>query len=204
MRQTRKICRLLQNPHFTHPGGQNVKSPVNSSYDNHAMETVTLSFRYAEQDYARALRAHYASRLRLPLDIAVVVGVAALGAYESSSGSRGLGITLLSISGIFALMLVAAFMIVPKIAFRSQPKFRDDYSLSFSPQGIHFRTAHIDSDLQWGVYTSALIDAYSFILYYGSQQFTVVPRRVFHDISQLQTFERLLAQKVSNVLNKTK
>ena len=37
------------------------------------METVNLSFRYAEQDYVRAMRAHYVSRLRLPLDIAVIV-----------------------------------------------------------------------------------------------------------------------------------
>jgi hypothetical protein len=43
------------------------------------------------------------------------------------------------------------------------------------------------------MYTSALIDAYSFMLYYGSEQFTVIPKRVFQDISQRQTFEKLLA-----------
>jgi len=168
------------------------------------METVNLSFRYAEEDYVRAMSAHYAARLRLPLDIAVIVGVAVFGAYEWRSGLHGFGITLLCVSGIFALMLVAAFAIIPRISFRSQPKLRDDYSLRFSPQGIHFRTAHIDSELQWGMYTSALVDAYSFILYYGSQQFTVIPKRVFPDVSQRQTFERLLAQNVSHVVDKTK
>ncbi len=168
------------------------------------METVNLSFRYAEQDYVRAMRAHYASRLRLPFDIAVIVGVAIVGAYEWRSGAHGFGITLLCVSGILALMLVAAFAVIPTIAFRSQPKFRDDYSLSFSPQGIHFQTAHIDSDLKWGMYTSALVDTYSFILYYGSQQFTVVPKRVFQDVSQRQTFEQLLVQNVSKVVDKTK
>src|SRR4029077_890140 len=153
------------------------------------METVNLSFRYAELDYVRAVRAHYASRLRLPLDVAVIVGVAVVGAYEWRSGSHGFGITLISVSGIFALMLVAAFAVIPTIAFRRQLKFRDDYSLSFSPQGIHFQTAHIDSDLKWGMYTGALVDAYSFILYYGSQQFTVIPKRVFQNASQRQTFE---------------
>ena len=168
------------------------------------METVNLSFRYAEQDYVRALRAHYASRLRLPLDIAVIVGVAVVGAYEWSVGSHGFGITLLCVSGIFALMLIAAFAVIPTIAFRRQLKFRDEYSLTFSPQGIHFQTANIDSDLKWGMYTGALVDAYSFILYYGSQQFTVVPKRVFRDISQRQTFEQLLVRNVSKVVDKTK
>lgn len=167
------------------------------------MGTVNLSFRYAERDYVRALRAHYASRLRLPLDIAVIVGVAIIGAYEWRSGSHGLGLTFLCMSGIFALMLFAAFAVIPTIAFRRQPKFRDDYSLSFSPQGIHFQTAHIDSDLKWSMYTSALVDPYSFILYYGSQQFTVIPKRVFRDVSQRQTFEQLLLENVSKVVNKT-
>lgn len=167
------------------------------------METVDLTFRYAEKDYVRAMRAHYASRLRLPLDIVVIVVLTALGVYEWQSGSRGFGIGLLCVSGLFVLMIVAAFAIIPRIAFRSEPKFRDDYSLRFSPQGIHFRTAHIDSDLQWGMYTGALVDAYSFILYYGSRQFTVVPKRVFQDGSQRQTFERLLVQNVLNVVDKT-
>jgi hypothetical protein len=168
------------------------------------MESVNLSFRYVEQDYVRAMRTHYASRLRLPLDIAVTAGVVICGAYEARSGSRGLGIALLGVSGLFALMLVAAFTILPKIAFRSQPKLRDDYSLRFSPQGIHFRTEHIDSHLQWGMYTRALVDVYSFIFYYGSHQFTVIPKRVFQDVLQRQEFERLLEQNVSNVVDQTK
>jgi hypothetical protein len=168
------------------------------------METVNLSFRYVEQDYVRALRAHYAARLRLPLDIAVIVGLAVLGIRETQSGSRGFGISMLAVSGISAVMLLAAFAVIPKIVFRSQPKFRDDYSLTFSPQGIHFRTANIDSDLQWSLYTSALVDEHSVILYYGSRQFTVVPKRVLQDVSQRQIFEHLLVQNVSKIVDKTK
>ena len=168
------------------------------------MEAVDLSFHYTEQDYVRAMRAHYGSRLRLPLDIAVILGVGVLGTYEVWSGSYDFGLAMLCVSSIFALILLAAFSVFPRIAFRRQPKLRDDYALRFSPQGIHFRTAHIDSKLQWNIYTSALVDAYSFILYYGSQQFTIIPTRVFQDISQRRAFEQLLAQNVSNVVDKTK
>jgi len=169
-----------------------------------AMETVTLNFRYAETDYVRATRAHYASRLRLPLDIAVVIGAAALGAYELRSGSGGLGIAMLALSGLFAFMLVAAFALIPRIAFRREPKFRDDYTLTFSPQGIHFQTAHIDSDLQWSLYNRALVDAHSFILYHGSQQFTVIPKRVFQDTAQREAFENLVAHSIPNIVLKAK
>jgi len=168
------------------------------------METVNLSFRYAEEDYVRAMRTHYAERLRLRLDLAVIVVVAVLGAYQWHTGSRGFGITLLCVSGIFALILVAAFAVIPIVAFRREPKFRDDYSLNFSQQGIHFQTAHIDSALKWDLYTSALVDAYSFILYYGSNQFTVIPKRVFQNGSQRQAFEQLLAQNIARIVYKTK
>jgi hypothetical protein len=168
------------------------------------METVHLSFRYTEQDYVRAMRAHYASRLRLPFDINNILLVAFVGAYEWELGAQGFGITLLCVSGILALKLVAPFAVIPIITFRSQPKYRDDYSLSFSPQGIHLQTTHIDSDFKWDEYTSALVDEHSFILYCGSQQFTIVPKRVFQDVSQRKSFEQLLVQNVSKVVDKTK
>src|SRR5882724_2865656 len=136
--------------------------------------TVNLSFRYSEIDYVRAFRAHYASRLRLRLDIIITVVVAGIGAYLWRLPSlHWLGLACVIVAVAFALMLVAAFTVIPRLTFRREPKFRDDYSLTFSPEGIHFRTAHIDSKLQWSLYSHALKDGDSFVLYYGSQQFTI-------------------------------
>jgi YcxB-like protein len=173
-------------------------------YDVRRMENVNLSFRYTQMDYVKAMRAHYASRLRLPLDIAAVFGAAALGAYELWSGSHITGVVMLALAGFFVMMLLAAFFVIPVLTFRSEPRFRDEYALSFSQQGIHFRTAHIDSDLQWTLYTRVLVDASSFILYYGSRQFTVVPRRAFQDDAQRLMFERMLAKHAAKVVDRTK
>jgi hypothetical protein len=166
------------------------------------MDTVSLSFRYSENDYVRAMRAHYATRLRVPLDIAVVIGAAALGAYFLYSGLHWPGIVLMCLSGILALLLIAAFAVIPHIVFRRELKFRDENSLIFSPKGIHFRREHIDSELQWSLYSRVLIDKHSFLLYYGSQSFTIIPTRVFQTAVQRETFERLLAQNVPKVVRK--
>jgi len=152
----------------------------------------------------RCVRAHYASRLRLPLDLVATIVLAGIGVYEWRSGSPVFGIILLCISGAFAILLIAAFTVIPHYSFRRQPKFRDEYSLTFSPEGIHFRTAHIDSQLQWSLYSHALKDGHSFVLYYGSQQFTIIPRRVFENATQSETFERLLTQNVPKVVDRTK
>ena len=164
---------------------------------------INLSFRYAENDYVRAMRAHYASQLRLPLDILVIIVLIGVGAYLWRSPSlHWLAVAGISLAVVFALMLIAAFRVIPTVAFRREPKFRDDYSLAFSPEGIHFRTAHIDSQLQWSMYSRVLIDAHSYVLYYGSRQFTVIPKRVFQSADQRQAFEQMLTERSSNIVRR--
>ncbi len=166
-------------------------------------ETVSLLFRYAESDYVRALRAHYSSRLRVRLDIVAAIVAALLGAYSwRSPDYHWLSVICVTASVVFLLILFAAFVVIPPLAFRSEAKFRDDYSLTFSPDGIHFRTAHIDSQLQWNMYSRALIDEHSYVLYYGSRQFTVIPKRVFQNAEQQQVFEKLLTQHVSKIVRR--
>ena len=163
-------------------------------------ETVNLSFRYLESDYVLALRAHYASKLRLPLDIAAVIVLPLVGVYLwHSPDLHWLGVTCVVTFAVFVLILIASFTVIPPLIFRSQPKFQDDYSLTFSPEGIHFRTAHIDSQLQWSMYSRALVNAHSFLLYYGSRQFTVIPKRVFQSAEQQQIFEKLLTRHIAEI-----
>ncbi|PYT60012.1 MAG: hypothetical protein DMG35_12805 [Acidobacteria bacterium] len=165
--------------------------------------TIHLSFRYSELDYVRAMRAHYASRLRLKLDVAVAVVTTLLGVYLwQSRDSRLWGIGLVCLSAVLVLMLVATFGVIPKLIFRREPKFRDEYSLTFSPEGIHFRTAHINSQLQWAMYSRALVDPHSFILYHGTHSFSVIPKRVFETTEKLAAFEQLVSEKIPEISKK--
>jgi hypothetical protein len=149
------------------------------------------------------MRAHYASRLRLWLNIVAIVVTGISGVYLWQSASlHWLSVTSDSISVAFVLFLVAAFIVIPPLAYRREPKFRDEYSLTFSQEGIHFNTAHIDSQLQWGIYSRALVDAHSYVLYYGTGLFTVIPKRVFQSSEQQKAFEQLLVQHVPKIVTK--
>jgi len=166
---------------------------------------IRLSFHYRESDYVRAVRAHLYSRLRLWLDIAGIIIVAGLGAlFWKSSDPQWLGVTAVVVALGFAVFLIAGFTIIPSIAFRREPKFRDDYSLNFSREGIHFRTSHLDSHLEWAMYSRALIDANSYILYYGSRHFTVIPTRAFESAEQRQAFDRLVTAHVPEIVRRGK
>ena len=102
----------------------------------------------------------------------------------------------------YFLLLLAAFVVGPQLAFRLEPKYRDDYSLTFSAEGIQFRTVHVDSQLQWSLYSRALVDAYSYILYYGPRTFTIIPKRVIQSPEQQKAFEQMLAQHVPKIISK--
>jgi len=168
-----------------------------------ANSTISLSFRYLKSDIVRAMRSHYASHLRPRLDIVMAVGLAALGAYFwRSPSSHWFGVLFVGASAVFGLILVAAFLVIPPLAFRYQPKFRDEYSLTFSPEDIHFQTAHVDSHLEWGIYLRVLVDAHSYLLYWGSRTFTIIPKRIFQNTEQQGAFEQLLAECVPKIVRK--
>lgn len=165
--------------------------------------TVSLIFRYHQRDYSRAMRAHYATRHRLWLDIPLITVVAGLGLYlwrfPDLHGS-GIFFVCIGIGTVFALQLIWAFLVMPILVFRSQPEILGEYQLTFSPQGIHFHTEHIDSELKWSLYTRALVDANTYVLYYGARTFTVIPKRVFQSVDQRGSFEELLKQNVKRVV----
>ncbi len=63
------------------------------------------------------------------------------------------------------------------IEFRTNPKFREEYQLTFSTESLHFRTATIDSTLKWTMYTGFLETSKAFILVYGKRMYTIIPKR---------------------------
>lgn len=110
--------------------------------------TINLTFRYLEVDYVRAVRAHFASPFQWQFDAAAAIAVFAVGfLLWQSFDLDWLGVAAMTLSVAFGLWLVALFAVAPRWAFRRERKFRDEYTLSFSPEGVHFRTANIDSRL---------------------------------------------------------
>jgi 4-amino-4-deoxy-L-arabinose transferase-like glycosyltransferase len=164
--------------------------------------TVQLTFCYAEKDYVQAVRAHHASRLRWRLIIFLLIVVIGAGIYILRSNRNDwFGVVILSSAVLLALLFAALYFIMPRLNFRREPKFRDEYSMTFSPDGIRFRTAHIDSQLQWSIYSRVLIIPDSYLLYYGMYNFTLVPKQAFQSAEQEQAFATLLAQHVPEIVS---
>jgi len=168
------------------------------------MEPVRLTFRYTERDFVRAYRLHFRHKLRLKTDIAVVTAVTLFGGFLwNSSGVRDYAIVMFCCSAILVGLLFTAFVIVPPRLYQREPKHRDEYSLVFASDRIQFHTIHIDSNIEWELYTHAIVDANSYNLYYGSSSLSIIPTRVFESSEQRNSFDQLISQKIPKISRKS-
>ena len=105
--------------------------------------------------------------------------------------------TASAVSAVFLVLLGLAHFVIPVVAFRHQPKLHEEYLLRFAPEGIHFKTASIDSRIEWKLYRELVSDEHTHLLLYGKNGFTAVPRRVFPSPEQDQGFVELVRARVT-------
>jgi hypothetical protein len=163
--------------------------------------TVQLTFRYEEIDYVRAFRTMTMSRKRLWIDLAVMAPCIALGIYfRIIRPEVSTGWFLIGCASVYTLVLALLWHVVPRVAFRQDPKRRDEYFLAFSPEGIHFRTGQADSHLQWSFYYQAIVTSHAYLLVYGKRHFSVIPKRVFRNAEEQGEFEKLLTTHIPKII----
>ena len=140
--------------------------------------SVDATFIIGRDEYIRAIRRHYRSQLSLTRD--VIGGLVALcaGLYLLLATQQFALSLFLIIPGALLLGLVVyALTLLPSMLYRSQPKLKSEYRLHFDDSGIGFRTNDIHAHLKWQMYHSWLHDDEFYILYHGTRDLSVIPRR---------------------------
>ena len=89
---------------------------------------------------------------------------------------------------------------LPRRRFRGDPKFRDEYNLSFTDAGIDFKTVHMSSTVAWDFYTRVLENDRLYVMVYGKNMhaLSVIPKRAFGDSQQESTFRQLLRRHLDS------
>jgi YcxB-like protein len=91
----------------------------------------------------------------------------------------------------------------PRRVFRKDSKFRDEYALTFSEEGIALKTHQIDSKLAWSLYKQVLENKSLYVLVYDAPArmvMTVVPKRVFRHAGEELEFRELVHRKIDQSL----
>jgi hypothetical protein len=160
--------------------------------------TVDLRFQYTEDEYVAALRIYMLRSTRLRLAFVLSLFLLVMGLLSAVAGVySGFSFLLIAFSVAYLMVILMAFTVIPQKRFRADPKFRDEYFLQFSEDGIRLQTAQIDSTVQWSLYTKFIESGRFYLLVYGENMISVVPKRAFSDSSEEIVFRDLLRRKIA-------
>ncbi|HKQ52141.1 MAG TPA: YcxB family protein [Pyrinomonadaceae bacterium] len=159
-------------------------------------EVVNLQFKYTEEEYVAATRLYMrrSKKFLFRLALCSVYIVACIFLLSWLEVAAELLILFVTASFIPPILFVLGFFVLPRQRFRRDPKFRDQYFLQFSDDGIQFKTAQIDAALQWSLYNQVWEDERFYILVYGEHMISVIPKRAFAGAAQESAFRQLLGR----------
>jgi hypothetical protein len=159
-------------------------------------DPIHVAFRYTEEQYAAGVRLHLAKRFRWRIDAPIAAGVVVLGVVALAAGWGIVGPIAMSAGALYLCILALGWFWLPVRQYRAQPKLHDEYRLTFSEEGIAFETEHVASTLAWSTYQRAVADATTYLLYYGEDAFTVLPRAAFRGPDDEARFGELVERKI--------
>jgi hypothetical protein len=161
-------------------------------------QSISVTFRYSEEEYVKATRIYYSKALKLKFDIFLCISMIIVGSFFSVKYGYSAIWMFAIFAGIgFLGFLYYAFNILPKTRFRQEPKFHNDYTLVFSEDGIDFKTDHLDSKVEWSYYKYVWESNEFYQIFYGKGLYTLVPKRIFQSSDEEKLFRHMLESKIS-------
>lgn len=161
------------------------------------VKSIDLRFQYTDNEYADAIKCYYLSLVNVKLDIIFSIFFVCIGSFFWLTGSESIiNKIVIFPASILLLMLIFVIYINPKKTFRQQPKFQNEYNISFSVEGIHFQTENINSSIEWNHYLKTIENKRFFYLVYGKNMFTIVPKRSFMNDEEEALFREMVNEKI--------
>jgi len=157
------------------------------------MEQVDIKFQYTEQEYAKAVRKYLLvtdTIKKLDLVLAII-GVPCALVYFFLASYNWFSILLLVCAVLFTGFIGLQYLYAPVLTFRKTPKFKEEYHLTFTAEGILFETATIHSELKWDAYTAFWESEDCYYLVQEEHIYTILPKRVFGNDAEKLAFERM-------------
>jgi hypothetical protein len=128
-----------------------------------------------------------------------IVGILLLlyGVYSMvTAGVHWLAILFIALAPCEWFNLLSTHRLKAYLGSKWNPKFREQFEVTFTQQGIHFSTPTIDSHIDWTFYHYVLEDDQLFLLVYGKWMYSVIPKRAFANASERDAFRDLMRQMI--------
>jgi YcxB-like protein len=162
-------------------------------------ETVSLRFKYTEEEWVAASRLYIMGQPTLLLRFgAMFLLLAVCVVFFTLISEVVMSLFLLSVAFVLFSFVLALFFLMPRQRFRSDPRFQDEFFMEFTDEAIRFQTPHVDSKLSWSLYTRVLENERFFVLLYGKGMITVIPKRAFTAHHQETAMREMLGRKLGH------
>ena len=162
-------------------------------------DAVNLHFKYTEEEWMAASRLYVLRQPRILLRLGVgfllfSLAVAILAALNDAI----LPFIFLSLITVLIAFAWAIFFALPRQRFRNDPRFRDEFFLEFAENEIRFKTPHLESKYDWSLYTGVIENERFYVLIYGKDMITAIPKRALKTPAQETLFRDMLRRKIMN------
>src|ERR1700749_752834 len=159
--------------------------------------SIHLSFDYTKEEYMRAVRMHFERTYHTRFNFSLGVVVVLLGVMVLALGVDALFPTVCIAVGVVLLALTyIAHFVTRRRYYEANPKLRERYELDFSDEGILFRSKGAESRIKCGLYSKVWETAEFYMLVYGKDMFSVIPKRAFRDDAQEKAFREMLRRRL--------
>ena len=159
-------------------------------------EIISLRSKYTEEEYVSATR-HYLMRATdFLFQLVVSALLAGVFLVLLTDLQSVIAFILMFVGAIRLFVWLLALFVMPGQRFRGEPKFKDEYFLQFSDDGIQFKTAQVDALIQWGLYRKVLENDKFYLLIYGKNMLSVIPKRAFASTNEEAAFGEMLGRNL--------
>ena len=158
------------------------------------METIVIRFKPELRDQIRASVVNYrAGALRICDRVAGTAALVAGLALFLVSGWPWWSLAVFCFIGFAEWSDIChAHTLGAWLHFKRNRKFRDEYTVTFTPEGLHFKTVSIDSIIEWSLYDSVVEDSVIFLLRTGKSFYSVIPKRAFKAEGEVDQFRKMV------------
>ena len=166
-----------------------------------ASDAVRLSFTYTEEEYLAAIRSYFWHSTPLqPRAIVIWVLVSAVLVVLVSLLGFSLPVwAYVILIGIAGVALFHGYVVDrPRAYFRGEPKFRDEYHMTFTDSGIEFHTQDMSAMIAWKIYSGVFENDSFYLLLYGKSipSLTIIPKRAFQSNNEETIFRQMLRRNL--------
>lgn len=161
-----------------------------------SFQPITIKYNYKISDLIRAYR-HYRSKT-LMYKIGLALGAICLivGIWYLVQFNLDTAAVLL-----FLLALMLAFDLVRLLriwlAFKRNEKlYTKEIEVRIEDGGIHSKTDDAESFFKWERFDEVMEDEQFFLLIYGKWMYTIIPKRIFSDPTQMQIVSEMFREHV--------